>query len=106
MNRDESKPNTRDLQYLIKDLGRAVVQAISTSEDVQKAMREIRHEGFSITVTLNCEQEGRQGVKLDLTPRQAVAPANPTFRVDGDDVALLKSLGIDATRSAPRRRGH
>lgn len=97
-------PNDQDIQRMMKDLGRAVVHAISTSEDVSQVVRRIRHEGFSLSLVLNCEQDdgGRREAKLDLTPRP---PASPSFRLDTKDVALLKSLGIDATRSGSRRRG-
>ena len=114
----------RDIQQMIKDLGRAVAQAISASDHVNEVVRKIRHEGFSLSMTLNCEHEGRPEAKLELTPRKASAndaeatpsqaddkspsPAlgpQPVFRLDSSDVTLLKSLGIDPTRSGPRRRG-
>ena len=113
----------RDIQQMIKDLGRAVAQAISASDHVNEVVRKIRHEGFSLSMTLNCEHEGRPEAKLELTPRRASAndtePATgdddkgatatvgpqPVFRLDSSDVTLLKSLGIDPTRSGPRRRG-
>lgn len=120
--------NDRDIQQMIKDLGRAVAQAISASDDVNEVVRKIRHEGFSLSMTLNCEHDGKREAKLELTPRRATPTGSatpegdpeamgppvatpssltlgPKFRLDSSDVSLLKSLGIDPTRAAPRRRG-
>lgn len=104
-------PNDRDIQQMIKDLGRAVAQAISTSDDVNEVVRRIRHHGFSLSLVLNCEQEGGEEAKLELTPRKTPVPpagassSDSGFRLGTTDVAWLRSLGIDATRKTPRRRG-
>lgn len=102
--------NDRDIRQMIKDLGRAVAQAISTSDDVNEVVRRIRHHGFSLSLVLNCEEEGGEEAKLELTPRRSTprpggSSSEAGFRLDSTDVSWLRSLGIDATRPARRRRG-
>jgi len=89
---------------MLNELGRALMQAISTSSEVNGTARKIRQEGYSVYLALDCKQDRERSTRqIELTPRKDPSPA-PEFRLDGNDVAWLKSLGIDATRPAPRRR--
>ena len=89
---------------MLDELSRALMQAISTSSEVSGTARKIRQEGYSVYLALDCKQDSeRRTHQIELTPRKAPPPA-PEFRLDGSDVAFLKSLGIDATRPAKRRR--
>lgn len=88
------------LQKLLRDLGRAFGECIARSPEGKAAVRQIRKSGYALRLVLDrCESP---------TPGQVeVAPppsGEPVFRVDGEDVAFLKALGIDPTRPARRRR--
>lgn len=101
------KPAERHVQQLLNDLGRALASVIADSADVTEAVERLRGEGYALTLVLNCEHAESGGAKVALSPpgTGTSAAGSPTFRVDGSDVAWLRSVGIDATRPAPRRRG-
>lgn len=92
----------QDIQKIMKELGRAVVMAVTSSQDVKSLVRQIREKGLNLSLVLSCEQEEHQDTELQLISRQE--PNDLGFRLDGQDVSFLKSLGIDPTRSAPRRK--
>ena len=48
------------------------------------------------------EEEG-SGAALELTASKAAAEA-PLFKIDGEDLTFLRSIGIDPTRSLRKRR--
>lgn len=93
----------QQVRQMMEELGRALVQAIGKSSDVSAAVRHIRHQGFSLHLVLNCDQDSERGAQMELMTRQHVANA-PVFRLNSHDVGFLKSLGIDPTRSARGRR--
>ena len=84
----------QQVKQMMEELGKAVAQAIRSSVDVSEAIRKIRHQGMSPHLVLSCER--------DVAP----TPGDSEFRLNGRDVALLKSMGIDPTRRGrtPRRR--
>ena len=108
------------VKQMMEELGKALAQAIRTSSDVSEAIRKIRHRGMSPHLVLSCEQDAggrlenrRNGMPLlgsadALSPGAAGEPSagESEFRLNGRDVALLKSMGIDPTRRGrtPRRR--
>lgn len=95
------------MQRMLNDVGRALVEAIAASTDVAAAVRRMRHEGYALNLILDCQQDGSASAKVALgaPTRQEPSPRDAAFRLDGRDVSLLRSLGIDPTRPAPRRRG-
>ena len=100
------------LQRKLRDLGRAVFEAISESPDVSEAMDLIRAEGYSLSMQVNCKRgadKGGAGERpLSLLPSRLGESSNraldPAFRIHGDDLSFLRSIGIDPTRRARRRR--
>lgn len=90
------------VQKIMKELGRAVVMAMSSSDDVSALVHQIRQKGLNLSLVLSCEEEEHPETELQLISRQA--SENATFRLEGKDVHFLKSLGIDPTRAAPRRK--
>ncbi len=96
----------KNVQHLLNELGRALTDAIATSDDVSDAVRRIRAQGYALNLTLDCEQDGRGRARVSVPARaqRERKHESPSFRLDGQDVAILKSLGIDATRPARRRR--
>lgn len=116
-------PVDNHVRQMMEELGRALVQAIRTSSDISEAIRKIRHQGFAPQLILSCEQDGApqirgvdfqpSGPRAESDPSEKVARGNtngsgdarpPEFRLNGRDVSLLKSLGIDPTRRGRRPR--
>jgi hypothetical protein len=120
------------LKPLIRDLRRALAEAISESSDVSRSLRRIREEGYAMVLHLDCKREaGDEEPPLVTAPRAAVladrlndkteklakptkserpestalVPApEPTFQIDGRDLGFLRSIGIDPTRRLRRKK--
>lgn len=95
-----------ELQGRLKDLGRSLARAISSSDRIHEAVQRFRDEGYRLHLVLDCQHEHEdRNAKIQLSaapPRASDAPAS--FLLDGEDVAFLRSIGIDPTRPARRRR--
>ena len=88
------------LQQMLSEFRRALYEAISDSGDVHRTWRQLRDEGYSLYLLVDCKKQDAQEVaaergKLALPPQEAV------FQINGQDLSFLKSIGIDPTR---RRR--
>lgn len=106
------------IRQLLKDLGEAINESISSSEDVNEHIQRIRDEGYNLYVVLDAtigldKQDGEQGAGLETStvnakPGQQMVPLKKNevqFRIDINDLNLLRSLGIDPTRKVkvPKR---
>ena len=124
----EAGPLNARLKRKLADLGKALSEAISESSDASRRLSELREEGYSVYLLLESEGErgaragaraaapradaARASVQRQLTGRQldgqrqlaAASLPEPTFLIDGRDLAFLRSVGIDPTRSPRRRR--
>lgn len=128
----DSVAMNKKLQRKLRDLGRAVFEAISESPDVGEALELIRAEGYSLSMQLKCEKGGgkaKPGAPEAGRPSigrpvigwpdsggpdgggpdgervvRALPEHDPTFRIDGEDLSFLRSIGIDPTRRMRRRR--
>jgi hypothetical protein len=102
---------------MLKDLRRALSDAISESSEVSRNLRRIREEGYSLYLLVDCKRDSSDGESLALSPasRSAAAAssfsssssssgADPSFQINGRDLSVLKSIGIDPTRRLRRRR--
>ena len=96
-------PVDNHIKQMMQDLGHALVQAIATSPKVGAAVRKIQQEGHSLYLVLDRKDESERGARIELTTRQPT-PKDPAFLLDKSDVSLLKSIGIDPTRSGKHRR--
>jgi hypothetical protein len=104
------------LHQMLKDLRRALSDAISESSEVSQSLRRIRDEGYSLYLLVDCKRESAEGEALALRPASrasqaartgavgAVGTAEPTFQINVRDLSFLKSIGIDPTRRLRRRR--
>lgn len=96
---------------MLDEVGRALVQAIHGSSEIDAAVRRIEGEGYELHLVLGClgEPPGTPAASAR-EPRSAGAAEpsrerrSPTFRLSSDDVAFLRSIGIDPTRSVRRRK--
>ena len=93
------------IKQLLQELGTAINDSISSSEDVNEHIQRIRDEGYNLYVVLDATIGLNRLGEEDETP----APDPPAgmlvksdkqvqFRINVNDLALLRALGIDPTR--------
>lgn len=89
------------LRQMLRDLGKALSEAITESSEVNEALRRIHEEGYALCILLNRRPEGAGD-----EPERATtgAQGQPVFRINGGDLSFLRSIGIDPTRRVRRRR--
>lgn len=89
---------------------------MAESPEVHDRLESIRREGYTLNLFLDCKRSpsdknggksngksnGKTNGKTNGSARRPLAP--PTFRIDGRDLAFLRSVGIDPTRQARSRR--
>jgi hypothetical protein len=93
------------IHQMLKDLRRALSDAISESSEVSKTLRKIREEGYSLYLLVDCKRESSDPDSLALQPAtRGSATATPSFQINVRDLSFLKSIGIDPTRRLRRRR--
>ena len=93
------------IKQLLRDLGTAINESISGSDDVSRHIQRIRDEGYDLYVVLDAtiglnKQEG------DDTSTEVVKHERKEvqFRINVNDLALLRGLGIDPTRKVRTAR--
>lgn len=92
---------------MLRDLRRALSEAISESTEVNRTLRKIREEGYSLYLLVDCKRESNDPDALPLgssVRRPARNGSEPAFQIDGRDLSFLRSIGIDPTRRLRRRR--
>lgn len=95
------------IKQLLQDLGTAINESISGSEDVNRHIQKIRDEGYDLyvvldaTIGLNKQDESDDATEV-ATPSEP--PKEVTFRINVNDLNLLRSLGIDPTRKVRSAR--
>jgi hypothetical protein len=88
---------------MLRELQRALSDAISESPDVHQSLRRIRDEGYSLYLLVDCKREkiSFESVHAEVSRRPLGEPA---FQIDSRDLSFLRSIGIDPTRQMRRRR--
>ena len=102
LSRNADVNENENLQRLLRDLGQAVFEAMSDSDDVSDTVNKFRAEGYSLTMQLNCKKDPERVAAGESVRTRA--DREPSFRIDGQDLSFLQSIGIDPTRRRPRRR--
>lgn len=93
------------LHLMLRELRRALSDAISESSEVNRTLRKIREEGYSLYLLVDCKRDVEDPEPVALTaPRWRSGASDPVFQIDGRDLNFLKSIGIDPTRRLRRRR--
>ena len=98
------------LHHMLRDLRRALSDAISESSEVSRTLRKIREEGYSLYLLVDCKRDatGQEPLALgegDTAAATATASrTDPSFQINMRDLTFLKSIGIDPTRRLRRRR--
>ena len=99
------------IKQLLRELGTAINESISSSDDVNRQIQKIRDEGYNLYVVL----DATIGLnRTDEEPPAAEAPSSTEltvksdkevqFRINVNDLALLRALGIDPTRKVRTAR--
>lgn len=100
------------IKQLLRDLGTAINESISGSEDVNRHMQKIRDEGYDLYVVLDAtiglnkqdeDDEPQPEPTAALVARNA-SGKDAQFRINVNDLSLLRSLGIDPTRKVRSTR--
>ena len=93
------------IKQLLRELGTAINESISGSDDVNKQIQRIRDEGYNLyvvldaTIGLNRQDEPEQPTEVIVKSDKEVQ-----FRININDLALLRALGIDPTRKVRTTR--
>lgn len=94
------------IKQLLQELGTAINESISNSDDVNRHIQRIRDEGYDLYVVLDAtiglnkqEADGEESSE----PQQAMV-REVQFRINVNDLAMLRGLGIDPTRKVRGRR--
>jgi hypothetical protein len=83
----------------IEELERSVRELVDQDPVIAVLWEQARRAGFEVELVLRW----RRATKMMAERRQPLQ-AEPAFQLDSADVALLRALGIDGTRRAPRPR--
>jgi hypothetical protein len=97
------------IKQLLRDLGTAINESISGSDDVNRHIQKIRDEGYDLYVVLDAtiglnkqadDESARSLPSSDSAPQTAIVKSDKSvqFRINVNDLALLRGLGIDPTR--------
>lgn len=96
------------IKQLLQDLGTAINESISGSEDVNRHIQRIRDEGYDLYVVLDATIGLNKQDGTAAADETSVVPATPPrevqFRINVNDLALLRGLGIDPTRKVRSAR--
>jgi hypothetical protein len=97
------------IKQLLQDLGTAINESISGSEDVNRHIQKIRDEGYDLYVVLDAtiglnKQDGGSDEPETAVPQISEPPKEVQFRINVNDLALLRALGIDPTRKVRSAR--
>lgn len=101
------------IKQLLRHLGTAINESISSSDDVNRHIQLIRDEGYDLYVVLDATIGlNKQGEDGEPVPAVAAASAPPIavndkdvqFRINVNDLSLLRALGIDPTRKVKSLR--
>lgn len=92
------------IKELLRELGTAINESISNSDDVNRQIQRIRDEGYNLYVVLDAtiglnRDDGSE--EPDASPSTELVVKNDRevqFRINVNDLALLRALGIDPTR--------
>jgi hypothetical protein len=92
------------IKQLLKELGSAINDSISNSEDINDHIQRIRDQGYNLYVVLDATIGLNRIGEDEETPASAPAgmlvksDRQVQFRINVNDLALLRALGIDPTR--------
>ena len=94
------------IKQLLRELGTAINESISSSEHVSHHIQRIRDEGYDLYVvldaTIGLNKHGEDSEEPAVVV--AVEEKEVQFRINVSDLALLRAVGIDPTRKVKTAR--
>jgi hypothetical protein len=100
-----NEPLDDKIKQLLQQLGTAINDSISSSEDVNEHIQRIRDEGYNLYVVLDATIGLNRLGEDDETPAPdpkagmlVKSDREVQFRIDVNDLAMLRAMGIDPTR--------
>lgn len=94
-------PSDADRRTLLRELERALLDALAESPEVHRQLDRLRALGLTARLVLDCASDAAG----EGEPLEARVPVpETTFRIDGADLAFLRSIGIDPTRRRRSKR--
>ena len=85
----------QQLKQLMKELGDAINESLSDSEQISEVVARIKEGGYDIFLVLEATiGVSKQGEKSDKTSLITTLSTNPEFKVSDQDLKFLKSLRI------------
>lgn len=95
------------IKQLLRELGTAINESISGSDDVNRQIQRIRDEGYNLYVvldaTIGLNKDGEEGEEQPAVVT-VKSDKEVQFRININDLALLRALGIDPTRKVRATR--
>jgi hypothetical protein len=89
----------------MRDLERALLEAISESAEVHRTLNRMHREGYTLQLFLDCQPAGDADATPEAEPARGEGRSlEPAFRINSDDLTLLRALGIDPTRKSRARK--
>jgi len=99
------------MKQLLRELGTAINESISSSDDVNRHIQRIRDEGYDLYVlldaTIGLNKQGDEETAPPPPPSAGalvVSDRDVQFRINVNDLSLLRALGIDPTRKVRSSR--
>jgi hypothetical protein len=96
------------MRRMLRDFGRALSEAISDSSEATAKLRQICDRGYSLYLLLDgagaMRELEEEALAVREEPVRRSSPSEPQFRINGEDLAFLRSVGIDPTRRRRSRR--
>ena len=96
------------IKQLLQELGTAINESISGSEDVNRHIQRIRDEGYDLYVvldaTIGLNKQDADGPEDTEEVAVTRSPKEVQFRINVNDLAMLRALGIDPTRKVKAAR--
>lgn len=93
------------IKQLLRELGTAINESISGSDDVNRQIQKIRDEGYDLYVvldaTIGLNRQEDEAPKPEIVVK---SDREVQFRINVNDLALLRALGIDPTRKVRTAR--
>ena len=89
------------LKQLMKELGDAINESLSDSEQISEVVSRIKDGGYDIFLVLEATiGVSKPGEKTDKTSLVTTLTSNPEFKINDQDLKFLKSLRIKIEEDA------
>lgn len=92
------------IRRLLSDLRDSLSRVFSDSPEVNRVLHRIGAQGWSLYLVIDKSDSQTEPNAFQISSQMPSAESDPTFRINGRDLTILRSLGIDPTRTLRRRR--